>query len=212
VSEPQSADLRVSDAERESAMTALGEHMSAGRLNIDEYGERSAQVTAAKTRGELSALFGDLPAPHPVLGGGPQPAPAPVAAPVPQPMPPMPQRWGPSPVKQRVMAAAMPLAIAISCLIFFATPFGNSDNGWVAFLLIPAVAMFGGVIFGNDWNEHRAREARHKRERERHELMREREHDRRELQRDRQEWHRELREERRERQREYRDRRRGSGY
>jgi Domain of unknown function (DUF1707) len=41
--------------------------MSGGRLNADEYGERAAQVTTAKTRADLTQLFADLPQPHPVL-------------------------------------------------------------------------------------------------------------------------------------------------
>jgi hypothetical protein len=67
VNESDSPDLRIGDTEREEALTALGEHMSAGRLNIDEYGDRSARVAAARTRNELVALFTDLPAPKPAF-------------------------------------------------------------------------------------------------------------------------------------------------
>ncbi len=74
----QPSDIRVSDTEREDALGKLGEHMSAGRLDIDEYGERSAKVTAAKTRGELLDLFGDLPEPRPTFGR-PAPPPEPAA-------------------------------------------------------------------------------------------------------------------------------------
>ncbi|WP_222618593.1 DUF1707 domain-containing protein [Nakamurella sp. PAMC28650] len=62
-------DVRVGDAERNSAVTALGDHMASGRLDLDEYGSRSAVAGAARTAGELQALFADLPAPHPVLPG-----------------------------------------------------------------------------------------------------------------------------------------------
>lgn len=68
MSEYQPSDIRVSDAEREEALAKLGEHMSAGRLDIDEYGERSARVATTKTRGELLGLFGDLPEPKPAFG------------------------------------------------------------------------------------------------------------------------------------------------
>jgi len=61
--------LRIGDAERESALQALGEHMKAGRLQVDEYSERSTQVAEARTADQLSALFTDLPEPHPVLPG-----------------------------------------------------------------------------------------------------------------------------------------------
>ena len=77
MAEFQRSDIRVSDTEREDALGKLGEHMSAGRLDIDEYGERSAMVTTAKTRGELLDLFGDLPEPRPAFG---RPTPPVVAA------------------------------------------------------------------------------------------------------------------------------------
>src|SRR5215216_5256248 len=63
--EPRSPDLRVGDAERVEALKALGEQMSVGRLDVDEYGERSARASAAKTRGDLIQLFTDLPEPNP---------------------------------------------------------------------------------------------------------------------------------------------------
>jgi hypothetical protein len=68
VNEPDSLDVRIGDAEREEAFTALGEHMGAGRLAIDEYGDRSAKVAAARTRNDLVVLFADLPAPRPAFG------------------------------------------------------------------------------------------------------------------------------------------------
>jgi hypothetical protein len=68
VSEYRPSDIRISDTEREDAIGKLGEHMSAGRLDIDEYGDRTARVATAKTRGELLALFGDLPEPKPAFG------------------------------------------------------------------------------------------------------------------------------------------------
>ena len=68
MSEYQPSNIRISDSEREDALGKLGEHLGAGRLDIDEYGERSAQVATAKTRGELLGLFGDLPEPKPAFG------------------------------------------------------------------------------------------------------------------------------------------------
>ena len=64
---PDPVPMRVGDTERNSALEALGEHLSAGRLDIEEYGERSAKVTVARTTADLTALFTDLPAPHPTL-------------------------------------------------------------------------------------------------------------------------------------------------
>jgi hypothetical protein len=54
--------LRVSDAERDEVLSALGDHAAAGRLTLDELDERSGQVLVAKTRGELTQLTRDLPA------------------------------------------------------------------------------------------------------------------------------------------------------
>ncbi|MGH3251662.1 MAG: DUF1707 SHOCT-like domain-containing protein [Trebonia sp.] len=53
--------MRVSDAEREAATAELQEHFASGRLNQDELNDRLAAAFAAKTRGDLDALFSDLP-------------------------------------------------------------------------------------------------------------------------------------------------------
>lgn len=58
-------DLRIGTSERDLVMVLLGEHMSAGRLEIAEYEQRCAQAAAARHRSEVAALFADLPAPHP---------------------------------------------------------------------------------------------------------------------------------------------------
>jgi Domain of unknown function (DUF1707)/Cell wall-active antibiotics response 4TMS YvqF len=54
--------LRISDAERDQAVRVLGDHAAVGRLTLDELEERSGRALAAKTRGELATLTGDLPA------------------------------------------------------------------------------------------------------------------------------------------------------
>ena len=61
------ADIRTSNTERDEAVTALGVHLSTGRLEMDEYEERCGLAAVARTRGDLEALFTDLPAPHPDL-------------------------------------------------------------------------------------------------------------------------------------------------
>ena len=53
--------LRVSDAERDVTLRALGDHAAVGRLTLDELEERSSRALAAKTRGELATLTSDLP-------------------------------------------------------------------------------------------------------------------------------------------------------
>jgi hypothetical protein len=57
--------MRLSDAERQDALDVLDEHVRTGRLDIDEYGARTAKVTAAKRVSELVPLFEDLPSPRP---------------------------------------------------------------------------------------------------------------------------------------------------
>jgi hypothetical protein len=62
--------LRLSDADRESAMNLLGDQYALGRLTRDEFDERSDAVWSAKTQGDLAPIFADLPvrATSPVLG------------------------------------------------------------------------------------------------------------------------------------------------
>jgi hypothetical protein len=55
--------IRVSDAERTEMADRLGAHFAEGRLNQAEFDERVAQAMNAKTRGDLSGLFDDLPEP-----------------------------------------------------------------------------------------------------------------------------------------------------
>lgn len=67
------ADIRISNAERDEAVSTLGVHLSTGRLELSEFEERCARATAARTRGELEDLFTDLPAPHPDLSSATPP-------------------------------------------------------------------------------------------------------------------------------------------
>ncbi len=57
-------ELRIGDAERGSAVEALGEHFAQGRLSQEEYDERSDVVWAARTRRDLAPVFADLPGPE----------------------------------------------------------------------------------------------------------------------------------------------------
>ena len=54
-------NLRIGDAERDEAIVLLREHMSAGRITAEEFDERMSAALTAKTRGELTVLFNDLP-------------------------------------------------------------------------------------------------------------------------------------------------------
>jgi hypothetical protein len=54
-------DVRVSDAERESAAIALREHSVAGRLTLEELSDRLDEVYAARTQQELARVERELP-------------------------------------------------------------------------------------------------------------------------------------------------------
>ena len=167
MTEVPSPQLRISDQNRESALSALGEHMSAGRIDIDEYGERSARITAAKTRGELVELFADLPAPHPRYDDVPQAVatPEPAAAPAPR-QPASPEGWtGP----QRFVAAFVPLVwIAVIALIATGVVHG-------ALILVPiGLSVFGRSMWGHSGHDDNHRHHDHHDRRERHLRDRER--------------------------------------
>jgi hypothetical protein len=69
-----SGDLRVSDAERDQALSELSEAYRVGRISADEFDQRSTQALSARTGKELSALLVDLP-PEPPDRGHPAAAP-----------------------------------------------------------------------------------------------------------------------------------------
>src|SRR5699024_3688780 len=126
---------RIGTADRDAAMAALDAHLEAGRLDAEEYGERSARAAEARTVDDLVPLFADLPQPRPPLPGE-TPAPA-VAAPGRAPEtrrePGALARYGPA------ISAALPI---IALVLFFTVPIANA---WVFFLLIP----LGGALFAS---------------------------------------------------------------
>lgn len=71
-------DVRIGTDERQRAVDALADHFAKGRLETDEFEERTAAAYAARTAGELNVLFQDLPRP-------PQPVVAPLGPPPPYP-------------------------------------------------------------------------------------------------------------------------------
>jgi len=64
------SDLRISDADRDQAISQLSEHFQAGRLTAEEFDERSGAALQAKTGRELAALFTDLPGQAPAVQAG----------------------------------------------------------------------------------------------------------------------------------------------
>ena len=56
-------DMRLSDADRDRAVAQMSEYYAAGRLDKDEFDERSDAVWTARTAGDLAPLFADLATP-----------------------------------------------------------------------------------------------------------------------------------------------------
>lgn len=149
MSENEASGLRIGDAERESASSALGEHLSAGRLDVDEYGDRTARVVAARTWGELIALFADLPEPKPRLRSQLDPPPATRAALATPTGGEVAERHPQQALGQRLAGAAVPLSAIIATVLFFTVA-----HTWVIFMIIPAMAIIGGALAGGSRGGH----------------------------------------------------------
>ena len=61
-----SPEMLLSDAERLHALTVLGDHYAAGRLDDSEFHARSGDVAAARTLSALAPAFADLPGGSPL--------------------------------------------------------------------------------------------------------------------------------------------------
>lgn len=112
--------MRLSDAERQDAMDVLGEHVRTGRLDIEEFGTRSAKMTQAKTVAELEPLFDDLPSPRPSVL---------ICGAVTEPVSTAPARW------LNVGAVPIVAALAIGLIVL------TRGAGWFVVFLIPVVVL-----------------------------------------------------------------------
>ena len=123
------ADIRVSDTERDQAVTELGEHFQAGRLTQEEFDDRSGRALQARTGRDLTALFSDLPRPAVT---DPWAGPVPWAGPPAGPVPPAGRRGaGPLPAVRFVLGVAIVAIIA-------GNVFGHSHSlGW----LVPVIVL-----------------------------------------------------------------------
>jgi hypothetical protein len=138
------SDVRIGHAERESATRALDEHLSAGRLDPDEYADRVVQVSLARYVRDLQALFTDLPPPHPEspVIKSPVPLTKPAGG------PPSGRYEGRRDalggrVGETLVALSPFIALALFVLLRFE---------WVVFLLIPIVSV---VVYGGRGRRHR---------------------------------------------------------
>jgi hypothetical protein len=53
--------MRASDQDREAVVAVLRDAFTAGRITLEEFGERTSSAYASKTWGELRGLTADLP-------------------------------------------------------------------------------------------------------------------------------------------------------
>jgi hypothetical protein len=65
---PAAGPVRIGDAERDQAVSLLGDHFAAGRLDREELDERIDQAIQAKFTTDLRPLFADLPGAEPPAG------------------------------------------------------------------------------------------------------------------------------------------------
>jgi hypothetical protein len=63
---PPADPVRIGDAERDRAVSSLGDHFAAGRLTREEFDTRADQAMAARFDADLQPLFADLPRTQPV--------------------------------------------------------------------------------------------------------------------------------------------------
>jgi hypothetical protein len=128
-------------------------------------------VATAKTRGDLVALFSDLPAPGPTFSlPGASPArtmdvPAVVDTPSAQP----PATRPGSTVGERLVGALVPLSGIIALVLFLTVV-----NSWLVFLIPAAVAVVGGALVGDQHRNLHRNLQRHQRHQMRHQMRYER--------------------------------------
>lgn len=143
--------IRIGDAERDAAVSTLGDHYASGRLTKDEFDERSTRASAARFEQDLAPLFADLP-------GGPSGAVTKAPAPT--------TRQQTSQSSRRPHPAALALALPLLwfgpliaiALIAVAIIAGAP---WLLFLLF-WFCVFGGFGRRNrHWHGHRGYAARY---------------------------------------------------
>jgi hypothetical protein len=146
---------RVGDADRQAAITALGEHWRAGRLDPAEHERRTTAAYSAVTRGDLEALFADLP-------GGLPPTAGPTGATGPSAVVATPSATTTPGDDQRPLVPSGSWVASHRDAIVGVTPFVAlvlffTTKSWVWFLLIPAMGAFLYAGAGQDSRGRRRR-------------------------------------------------------
>jgi hypothetical protein len=127
--------VRASTSERQQAVDALQEHRDQERLDRDEFDTRVAKANEVQFRGELLALFDDLPEPRPRFDTAVVPAEPAITQP---PVKPQDEDGAvvsrePTSVAGRLAFALFPFSGVIAVALFFIT------GSWLWFLLLPPV-------------------------------------------------------------------------
>ncbi len=149
--------VRIGTAEREQALSALAEHHTAGRLDADAYEDRRGRANDAVTRGDLTALFTDLPGGKPAFGSASGPSTgSTVSAPTSGGSAPAPMDRDARRAQRRTDPAngirggqqnrwrgAVALSPFVALALFFIT------KSWLWFLLVPVAGIVAGM-FGRD--------------------------------------------------------------
>ena len=130
-------DLRVSDAERADVADRLSKHYGDGRLDQAEFNERMERAMNAKTLGDFTGLFTDLPELSEPGATAPTAAPAPVSYQPPRSHSPM--------YRIAMLILIIVAAVVVSHLIF---------NSFFPWLLIALVAFLW--LRHHDRSHHRA--------------------------------------------------------
>jgi uncharacterized protein DUF1707 len=127
--------VRASTSERQQAVDALQEHRDQERLDRDEFDTRVARANEVQFRGELLALFDDLPEPRPRFDATVVPSKPAITQP---PVKPQDEDGSvvsrePTSTAGRFAYALFPLSGVVAVVLFFVT------GSWLWFLLIPPV-------------------------------------------------------------------------
>lgn len=158
---------RVGDAERSAAIETLNEHWRAGRLDPTEHEARTTRAHGAVTRGDLDALFTDLPA-QPLAGSALSKDTASAPGPMPAEVPSGSGGHGGGlfPADSwigRRRDAIMGVTPFVATAAFFA-----AGNHWQWFLLVPAL---GAALYSGQ-ERHESRDQRRRERDERRRLRR----------------------------------------
>lgn len=133
VNDAPNPHTRIGDADRNQAFDQLGRFFAEGYLDLSEYDERSAQLVRARTRGELDAVFHDLPTVTPA-------APSRELALADE----LSEKLA---LKRRRDAVTSGIG-AVGCITFFALMFTGVPYAWVVFPVLGALIAVTYIAFG----------------------------------------------------------------